>query len=122
MTENVVPGARKAALAFIFVTVLIDILAFGLIIPVLPHLIEEFVGGDTVTAAYWVGVFGTLFAAIQFVSAPIQGTLSDRYGRRPVILLSCLGLGLDFIFMALAGTLPWLLVGRVISATGTVTP
>lgn len=116
MTESVVPGARKAALAFIFVTVLIDILAFGLIIPVLPHLIEEFVGGDTATAAYWVGVFGTLFAAIQFVSAPIQGTLSDRYGRRPVILLSCLGLGLDFIFMALAGTLPWLLVGRVISA------
>jgi DHA1 family tetracycline resistance protein-like MFS transporter len=116
VTDTALPGARKAALAFIFVTVLIDILAFGLIIPVLPHLIEDFVGGDTVTAAYWVGVFGTLFAAIQFVSAPIQGALSDRYGRRPVILLSCLGLGLDFIFMALANSLPWLLVGRVISA------
>jgi DHA1 family tetracycline resistance protein-like MFS transporter len=114
-------GARKAALAFIFITVLIDILAFGLIIPVLPHLVEQFVGGDTmqektVQAAYWVGVFGTVFALIQFVSAPIQGTLSDRYGRRPVILLSCLGLGLDFIFMALANSLPWLLVGRIISA------
>jgi DHA1 family tetracycline resistance protein-like MFS transporter len=109
-------AARPAALVFIFITVLIDVLAFGLIIPVLPHLIEGFAGGDTVTAAQWVGVFGTVFAAIQFVSAPVQGALSDRYGRRPVILLSCLGLGLDFVFMALANSLPWLLVGRMISA------
>jgi DHA1 family tetracycline resistance protein-like MFS transporter len=106
---------RRAALAFIFVTVLIDVLSFGLIIPVLPHLIEDFVGGDTAHAAYWIGVFGTVFAAIQFFSSPVQGALSDRFGRRPVILLSCLGLGLDFCFMALAGTLPWLLVGRIIS-------
>jgi DHA1 family tetracycline resistance protein-like MFS transporter len=106
---------RRAALAFIFVTVLIDVLSFGLIIPVLPHLIEGFVGGDTAHAAYWIGVFGTVFAAIQFFSSPVQGALSDRFGRRPVILLSCLGLGLDFCFMALAGTLPWLLVGRIIS-------
>ncbi len=116
MTAPMAPAARTAALAFIFVTVLIDIMAFGLIIPVLPHLIQGFTGGDTVAAAHWVGIFGTLFAAIQFVAAPIQGALSDRYGRRPVILLSCLGLGLDFIFMALADSLPWLLVGRVISA------
>ncbi|RFP61629.1 MFS transporter [Luteimonas weifangensis] len=109
------PARRRAALAFIFVTVLIDVLAFGVIIPVLPHLIEDFVGGDTAHAAYWVGVFGTVFAAIQFFSAPLQGALSDRYGRRPVILLSCLGLGLDFVFMALANTLPWLLLGRVVS-------
>jgi len=106
---------RTAALAFIFVTVLIDVLSFGLIIPVLPHLIQDFVGGDTTHAAYWVGVFGTVFAAIQFVTSPIQGALSDRYGRRPVILLSCLGLGLDFCFMALAPALLWLLVGRIIS-------
>ncbi|HJW46483.1 MAG TPA: TCR/Tet family MFS transporter [Lysobacter sp.] len=115
MTEPTA-GARKAALIFIFVTVLIDILAFGLIIPVLPHLVQDFVGGDTRVAAHWVGLFGTTFALIQFFSAPIQGALSDRYGRRPVILLSCLGLGLDFIFMALANSLPWLLVGRIISA------
>ncbi len=108
--------ARRAALAFIFVTVLIDVLAFGLIIPVLPHLVEEFVGGDTEQAAYWVGIFGTVFAAIQFLTAPVQGALSDRYGRRPVILLSCLGLGLDFVFMALAPSLMWLMVGRIISA------
>ena len=101
---------------FVFVTVLIDILAFGMIIPVLPHLVEDFVGGDTATAAWWVGVFGTAFAAIQFFSTPVQGALSDRFGRRPVILASCLGLGLDFCFMALANSLPWLFVGRVISA------
>lgn len=110
-------GARRqAALVFIFVTVLIDVLAFGVIIPVLPHLVESFVGGDTSTAAYWVGLFGTAFAMVQFFSAPVQGALSDRFGRRPVILLSCLGLGIDFIFMALAPNLAWLFVGRLISA------
>ncbi|MDQ2701650.1 MAG: TCR/Tet family MFS transporter [Pseudomonadota bacterium] len=115
MNSQTTPRVRRAALAFIFVVVLIDVLSFGLIIPVLPHLIEDFVGGDTANAAYWIGVFGTVFAAIQFVTSPIQGALSDRFGRRPVILLSCLGLGLDFVFMALANTLPWLLVGRIIS-------
>jgi len=109
------PGARRAALVFIFVTVLIDVLAFGLIIPVLPHLIEQFVDGDTARAAYWVGLFGTVFGLVQFVFSPIQGSLSDRYGRRPVILLSCLGLGLDFILMAVANTLPLLLIGRIVS-------
>jgi DHA1 family tetracycline resistance protein-like MFS transporter len=110
-----VTHVRKAALAFIFVTVLIDILAFGVIIPVLPGLVREFTGGDFAAAAWWVGLFGTLFAAIQFVCTPIQGTLSDRFGRRPVILLSCLGLGADFILMAVAQSLPWLLIARVFS-------
>ena len=114
-------GARKAALVFIFVTVLIDILAFGLIIPVLPHLVKQFADGGTdvartADAAHWIGWFGFVFSLIQFVTAPIQGALSDRFGRRPVILLSCFGLGVDFIFMALANSLPWLFVGRVISA------
>lgn len=116
MNAQTTPRVRNAALAFIFVTVLIDVLSFGLIIPVLPHLVEDFVGGSTVNAAYWIGVFGTVFAAIQFFSSPVQGALSDRFGRRPVILVSCLGLGLDFCFMALANTLPWLFVGRMISA------
>jgi DHA1 family tetracycline resistance protein-like MFS transporter len=116
MNAPIAPQARKAALAFIFITVLIDVLAFGVIIPVLPHLVEQFVGGKVDTAAYWIGIFGFVFALIQFVTSPIQGTLSDRYGRRPVILLSCLGLGLDFIFMALAPSLAWLFVGRIISA------
>jgi DHA1 family tetracycline resistance protein-like MFS transporter len=108
--------ARRAALAFIFVTVLIDILSFGLIIPVLPHLVQKLEGGDVEHAAYWVGIFSAVFAGIQFLSSPIQGALSDRFGRRPVILLSSLGLGLDFVFMALAPTLAWLMVGRMISA------
>jgi DHA1 family tetracycline resistance protein-like MFS transporter len=106
---------RRAALIFIFVTVLIDILSFGIIIPVLPHLVEQLAGGGVAKAAMWVGVFGTLFAAIQFVCAPIQGALSDRFGRRPVILLSNLGIGVDFLFMALVNTLPLLLIGRCIS-------
>ncbi|MCA0392863.1 MAG: TCR/Tet family MFS transporter [Proteobacteria bacterium] len=112
MTTPAAP--RKAALAFIFLVVLIDVLAFGLIIPVLPHLVEQFTGSKA-QAALWIGIFGTLFAAIQFVCSPIQGALSDRYGRRPVILLSCLGLGLDFVIMALAPGLWWLLLARVFS-------
>jgi len=107
---------RNAALIFIFFTVLIDVLAFGVIIPVLPHLVEQFVGGNVSHAAWWVGTFGVVFSLIQFVTSPIQGALSDRYGRRPVILLSCLGLSLDFAFMALAPSLAWLMVGRIISA------
>lgn len=109
------PGVRHAALVFIFITVLLDVLSFGLLIPVLPHLIQSFAGGDTVHAAYWIGLFGFAFSLMQFVCAPIQGALSDRYGRRPVILLSCLGLGLDFVLMAVANTLPLLLLGRIIS-------
>jgi DHA1 family tetracycline resistance protein-like MFS transporter len=108
-------GARPAALAFIFVTVLIDILSFGVLIPVLPDLVRSFTDGDIAGASKWVGVFGTLFAAIQFVSSPIQGTLSDRFGRRPVILLSCFGLGMDFVLMALSKSLGWLLVARCFS-------
>ncbi|TCT25292.1 TCR/Tet family MFS transporter [Thermomonas haemolytica] len=116
MTPIPPPAARKAALAFIFVTVLIDVLAFGVIIPVLPHLVQQMVGGELSTAAYWTGVFAFAFSLVQFFSAPVQGALSDRFGRRPVILLSCLGLGADFVFMALAPSLGWLFAGRLISA------
>lgn len=108
-------AARPAALVFILVTVLIDVLAFGIIIPVLPKLVEEFLGGDTPRAAEIYGLFGIAWALMQFLFAPVLGALSDRYGRRPVILLSCLGLGLDYVLMALAPSLLWLFVGRVIS-------
>jgi len=106
---------RSAALAFIFVTVVLDMLALGLVIPVLPHLIEAFTGGDTAAAAGYNGLFATVWALMQFVAMPIMGGLSDRFGRRPVILLSNLGLGLDYVLMALAPNLAWLFVGRVIS-------
>ncbi len=113
--NNSAPPPRKAALAFIFVTVLIDMLAFGMIIPVLPMLVQNFVGGDAVRGAEFYGLFGTAWALMQFIFSPVQGSLSDRFGRRTVILISCTGLGLDFILMALAPNMWWLLLGRVIS-------
>ncbi|HEY7872354.1 MAG TPA: TCR/Tet family MFS transporter [Rudaea sp.] len=109
------PHVRRAALAFIFVTVLIDILSFGIIIPVLPHLIVELVGGSIAKAAVWSSAFGTLFMLMQFVFSPIQGALSDRFGRRTVILISSFGLGIDFIVMALAPVLWLLFLGRAVS-------
>jgi DHA1 family tetracycline resistance protein-like MFS transporter len=106
---------HRAALAFIFVTALLDILAFGLIIPVLPHLLKTFVGGDVAQATIYHGLFATGFMVMQFFCSPIQGALSDRFGRRPIILLSNLGLGVDFLIMALAGSLPLLFIGRLLS-------
>lgn len=111
------PG--QAALAFIMVTVLIDALSFGVIIPVLPKLVLAFMGGDTADAARIYGVFGTTWALMQFLFAPFVGALSDRFGRRPVILLSNFGLGIDFIVMALAPSIGWLLVGRIVSGITT---
>lgn len=108
-------SVRPAAFAFIFTTVLLDILALGLIIPVLPSLIVNLEGGDTARAATVTGVFGFTWAAMQFLTAPLLGALSDRVGRRPVLLLSSLGLGLDYILMALAPGLGWLFVGRLLS-------
>jgi DHA1 family tetracycline resistance protein-like MFS transporter len=106
---------RRAALAFIFVTVVLDVLALGIVIPVLPKLVEGFLKGDTAQAARIFGIFGTVWALMQFVFSPVIGALSDRFGRRPIVLMSNFGLGLDYILMALAPTLGWLLVGRVIS-------
>ncbi len=114
-TSATTTPVRRAALAFIFITVLLDILAFGLIIPVLPHLIKQFVGGDIAQATVWHGLFATAFMVMQFFFSPVQGALSDHFGRRPVILMSNLGLGVDFLIMALAGGLPLLFIGRVLS-------
>ena len=108
-------GPRRAALVFIFVTIALDMMAIGLIVPVLPKLVEDFMNEDTAAAARVFGAFGVVWALMQFLSMPVMGALSDRYGRRPVILLSNLGLGLDYILMALAPNLAWLFVGRVIS-------
>ena len=108
------PKVRRAALAFIFVTAVLDIVAMGIIIPVLPQLIEDFVGSNA-RAGVINGVFVALWAAMQFVCSPIIGSLSDRYGRRPVILISCAGLALDYVLMALAPNLWWLAAGRIIA-------
>ena len=106
---------RSAAVAFIFITILLDTLALGLVIPVLPKLVESFVDNDTARAARIFGLFGTAWAAMQFFFSPVLGGLSDRFGRRPVVLLSNFGLALDYVLMALAPSLTWLFVGRVIS-------
>jgi DHA1 family tetracycline resistance protein-like MFS transporter len=109
------PTPRRAAFLFVFITVLLDMLALGIVIPVLPKLVVDFLAGDAAHAAKIYGVFGTVWALMQFVFSPVHGVLSDRFGRRPLILLSNFGLGLDYILMALAPNLWWLFAGRVIS-------
>lgn len=116
-----VPQHGRAAFGFVLVTVMLDMLALGLMIPVLPKLLVQFQGGDVGSAAQIAGVFGFFWALMQFVSMPILGALSDRYGRRPVILLSNLGMGLDYVLMALAPSLAWLFVGRLLSGITSAT-
>jgi MFS transporter, DHA1 family, tetracycline resistance protein len=110
-----VKAPPKAAIAFVFAVVLIDVIALGIVIPVLPKLIESMLGGDTPRAAEIFGLFGTAWALMQFIFSPVLGALSDRFGRRPVLLVSMTGHGLDYILMALAPSLAWLFVGRIIS-------
>jgi MFS transporter, DHA1 family, tetracycline resistance protein len=107
--------ATRAAFTFVFVTVALDMIALGIMIPVLPKLVVQMEGGDIAAAAGVTGVFGVVWAAMQFVFGPVMGALSDRHGRRPVILLSNVGVGVDYLFMALAPNLAWLFLGRVIN-------
>ncbi|MDR3510823.1 MAG: TCR/Tet family MFS transporter [Caulobacteraceae bacterium] len=108
------PG-RAPAFGFIYATAVMNALSFGLMIPVLPSLIKSFVGGDTASAASWQAVFGVTWGAMQFIVGPVLGMLSDRFGRRPVLLISIFGLGGDFLVMAFAPSLWWLLAGRVLN-------
>jgi DHA1 family tetracycline resistance protein-like MFS transporter len=112
-------GGRKAAFGFIFAASVMNALSFGLMIPVLPNLIRSFFGaataGTTASAAEWQFVFGVTWGAMQFASGPILGMMSDRFGRRPVMLISILGLALDYLVMTFAPTLAWLLLGRVLN-------
>src|SRR6266550_1829771 len=101
-------------MAFIYVTIILDTLALGITIPVLPHLITTFVGDQAETAAIY-GLLVTIWGLMQFLISPLIGVLSDRFGRRPVLILSGFGLGLDYIIMALARSLPWFFVGRILS-------
>lgn len=106
---------RQAGMGFILVTLFLDVLGFGLIIPILPNLVKEFVGGNTGEAAVYSGWLISAYAMMQFVFSPVVGSLSDRFGRRPVLLASNLGQGLDYILMGLAPSLGWLLAGRLIA-------
>jgi DHA1 family tetracycline resistance protein-like MFS transporter len=106
---------RKATLAFIFALVAMDVLAMGIVIPVYPKLVEQFMNGDTARAAQVYGYMSTAWGVMQFLFMPVLGMLSDRFGRRPVILISCFGLAVDYVVMALAPNVEWLFVGRVLS-------
>src|ERR1700724_2388242 len=107
--------SHRHALAFIAVTLLLDTIGFGLIMPVYPRLLVEITGESLSRAAIYGGGLGFVFAAMQFVFAPILGNLSDRYGRRRVILFAVGALGVDYIIMGFALTLAWLFVGRAIA-------
>jgi DHA1 family tetracycline resistance protein-like MFS transporter len=118
MTTSPESGAKaphKAAFGFIFTSALMNSISFGIMIPILPSLIKQFVGGDTAAASEWNVLFATVWGLMQFVCGPILGMLSDRFGRRPVLLVSIFGLFVDFLFMAFAPTLAWLFVGRVLN-------
>ena len=107
--------SRSATVGFIFVTLLIDVIGLGIIIPVIPKLIAELVHGDTTDASRWGGWLMSSYAIVQFAFAPVIGGLSDRYGRRPVLLASLFGFGIDYLFLAFAPTIGWLFVGRIIA-------
>ncbi|HXL23564.1 MAG TPA: TCR/Tet family MFS transporter [Candidatus Dormibacteraeota bacterium] len=114
------PNPKSSApVIFILITVALDLVAMGIIAPVLPDLIKGFEGGNVARASVLIGYFAFAWATMQFLFSPVLGALSDRFGRRPIILLSCLGLGLDYIFMAMAPSLAWLFVGRIISGITT---
>ena len=106
---------RRAAFGFIFATALMNAVSFGIMIPILPNLIKSFVGGDTASASEWNVLFATTWGLMQFFCGPVLGMLSDRLGRRPVLLVSLFGLFVDFLFMAFAPSLAWLYVGRILN-------
>ena len=106
---------KKAAIGFIFVTLLIDVIGWGIIIPVMPKLLEEMIHGSISDASRYNGWLLFAFSITQFVFAPVLGNLSDKYGRRPVLLISLFGFGIDYLFLSFAPNIGWLFVGRVIA-------
>jgi DHA1 family tetracycline resistance protein-like MFS transporter len=113
--DQPVPNKRKAALGFIFATLLIDVMGLGIIIPVIPKLIEHLIHGDVSDASSYAGWLTAAYAGMQFLFAPLIGNLSDKYGRRPVLLFSLLGFSVDYLFSAFAPTIWWLFVGRIVA-------
>ncbi len=111
MKEN----KKQAAIGFIFITMLIDITGWGIIIPVIPKLIQELIHGDLSDAAKYGGWLTFAYAITQFVFAPLVGNLSDQYGRRPIILISLFGFSLDYLLLSFAPTITWLFIGRILA-------
>ena len=108
-------SVRRASFGFIFALALMNSISFGIMIPILPNLIKEFTGGDTAAASEWNLVFGATWGLLQFITGPILGLMADRWGRRPVLLISLFGLAIDFLFMAFAPSLWWLFIGRILN-------
>src|SRR6266403_1218618 len=118
-TTTPTPTVGRAAFVFILVMVGLDMVAFGIITPVLPDPLRQFESGDYARASSVTGYFGFAWATMQFIFSPVLGAWSDRFGRRPVMLISCFGLSIDYVFMAVAPSLRWLLMGRIISGITT---
>src|SRR6202023_3849631 len=104
---------RQASVVFVLITLFIDILGMGLVIPILPRLVQSMLGGAIAEASFVFGLLVSIYSVMQFFCAPILGALSDRFGRRPVILLALAGLGFDYVLLSLAPNIWWLVVGRV---------
>jgi DHA1 family tetracycline resistance protein-like MFS transporter len=113
--DQPVPQKRQAALGFIFATLLIDVMGLGIIIPVIPKLIEHLIHGNISLASSYAGWLTVAYAGTQFLFAPLIGNLSDKFGRRPVLLCSLLGFGVDYLFSAFSPTIAWLFVGRIVA-------
>jgi DHA1 family tetracycline resistance protein-like MFS transporter len=108
-------SGRKAGLSFIVITLFLDILGLGLVIPILPRLVESFVGNDPARGAFYVGALASAYALMQFIFSPVMGSVSDRHGRRPVLLLSLFGAGFDYVLLAFAPSLAWFFLGRLVA-------
>src|SRR5580698_2602759 len=108
-------AGRQASVRFILVTLIIDALGFGLVVPIIPPLVLKLSGAGIASASLWVGALLSMFAVMQFCCAPILGGLSDRFGRRPVLLLSLSGICANYLMLAWAPSLAWLFLGRLIA-------
>ncbi|HEV7665444.1 MAG TPA: TCR/Tet family MFS transporter [Chloroflexota bacterium] len=106
---------RRASVIFVLITMFIDVLGMGLVIPILPRLVQNLLGDDVAEASFVFGLLVSVYAVMQFLCAPVLGALSDRFGRRPVILLALLGLGFDYVLLSLAPSIWWLVLGRIVA-------